>query len=146
MTLEVRADNPAAQQLYRRFGFARVGIRPKYYEGTVDAWIMWAGNLQSESYQQRLARTFGGADEGITMLEYQRGSSFRPSLVLALETSCDETSVAILKDGQQVVCNRIASQEELHARYGEAARKIRMPARTLRSSIRSSRKCSKTVP
>ncbi|MBT9583062.1 tRNA (adenosine(37)-N6)-threonylcarbamoyltransferase complex transferase subunit TsaD [bacterium] len=52
------------------------------------------------------------------MLEYQRGSSFRPFLVLALETSCDETSVAILKDGQQVVCNRIASQEELHARYG----------------------------
>ncbi|MBT9583063.1 ribosomal protein S18-alanine N-acetyltransferase [bacterium] len=59
MTLEVRADNPAAQQMYRRFGFARVGIRPKYYEGSVDAWIMWAGNLQSESYQQRLAGLSG---------------------------------------------------------------------------------------
>ncbi len=55
MTLEVRADNLAAQQMYRRFGFARVGIRPKYYEGSVDAWIMWAGNLQSSSYQERLA-------------------------------------------------------------------------------------------
>jgi ribosomal-protein-alanine N-acetyltransferase len=55
MTLEVRADNPAAQHMYRRFGFARVGVRPKYYEGSVDAWIMWAGNLRSESYQQRLA-------------------------------------------------------------------------------------------
>lgn len=54
MTLEVRADNPAAQQMYKRFGFARVGVRPKYYEGVVDAWIMWAGNLHSESYRERL--------------------------------------------------------------------------------------------
>ena len=54
MTLEVRADNVVAQNLYRRFGFYRVGIRPRYYENSVDAWIMWAGNLASESYQQRL--------------------------------------------------------------------------------------------
>lgn len=54
MTLEVRADNPAAQSMYKKFGFARVGIRPKYYDGTVDAWIMWAGNLHSESYRERL--------------------------------------------------------------------------------------------
>ncbi len=54
MTLEVRADNPAAQAMYKRFGFARVGVRPKYYDGTVDAWIMWAGNLHSESYRERL--------------------------------------------------------------------------------------------
>ena len=59
MTLEVRADNPQAQQLYRRFGFARVGVRPKYYQGSVDAWIMWAGNLASPSYQQRLAGLSG---------------------------------------------------------------------------------------
>jgi N6-L-threonylcarbamoyladenine synthase len=52
------------------------------------------------------------------MVEYQRAVSFSPSLVLALETSCDETSVAILKNGREVLCNRIASQEELHARYG----------------------------
>lgn len=61
MTLEVRADNLAAQRMYRRFGFARVGIRPKYYEGTVDAQIMWAGDLGSQSYQERLA---GLAPEG----------------------------------------------------------------------------------
>jgi len=59
MTLEVRADNLPAQQMYRRFGFARVGIRPKYYESRIDAWIMWAGNLHSSSYQQRLAELCG---------------------------------------------------------------------------------------
>lgn len=62
MTLEVRADNPPAQQMYRRFGFARVGIRPKYYEGRVDAWIMWAGDLHSESYRERLAGLAGGRE------------------------------------------------------------------------------------
>ena len=54
MTLEVRADNPAAQRMYKQFGFARVGVRPRYYDGTVDAWIMWAGNLHSDSYRERL--------------------------------------------------------------------------------------------
>jgi ribosomal-protein-alanine N-acetyltransferase len=60
MTLEVRADNRVAQNLYRRFGFYRVGIRPRYYENSVDAWIMWAGNLASESYQQRLLELEAG--------------------------------------------------------------------------------------
>ena len=55
-TLEVRDDNPAAQKMYRRFGFAKVGTRKAYYEGKVDGWIMWAGNLLSESYEERLRR------------------------------------------------------------------------------------------
>lgn len=38
--LEVRADNPRAQQLYTRFGFERIHIRRKYYRDGVDAWIM----------------------------------------------------------------------------------------------------------
>lgn len=54
VTLEVRADNTVAQQMYRRFGFARVGIRKKYYQNEFDGWVMWAGNLQSQLYQDRL--------------------------------------------------------------------------------------------
>lgn len=38
--LEVRADNPRAQQLYRRFGFEQIHIRPRYYRDGVDALIM----------------------------------------------------------------------------------------------------------
>ncbi|MEM8639382.1 MAG: tRNA (adenosine(37)-N6)-threonylcarbamoyltransferase complex transferase subunit TsaD [Cyanobacteria bacterium P01_G01_bin.54] len=37
--------------------------------------------------------------------------------VLALETSCDETAVAIVRD-RQILSNVIASQIELHRRYG----------------------------
>jgi ribosomal-protein-alanine N-acetyltransferase len=38
--LEVRADNPRAQQLYRRFGFDQIHVRPRYYRDGVDALIM----------------------------------------------------------------------------------------------------------
>jgi N6-L-threonylcarbamoyladenine synthase len=39
-------------------------------------------------------------------------------LVLALESSCDETAAAIVKDGRQILSNSIASQVDLHAVYG----------------------------
>lgn len=38
-------------------------------------------------------------------------------LVLAIETSCDETAVAILR-GQQLLASEVASQIALHAQYG----------------------------
>lgn len=38
--------------------------------------------------------------------------------ILGIETSCDETSAAVVKDGEKVLSNLIASQVELHARYG----------------------------
>lgn len=37
---------------------------------------------------------------------------------LAIETSCDETSVAILKNGREVLANVIYSQIEIHEKYG----------------------------
>src|SRR5262249_40015991 len=38
--------------------------------------------------------------------------------VLAIETSCDETSAAIVVDGREVRSNIVSSQVDLHARYG----------------------------
>ena len=38
--------------------------------------------------------------------------------ILAIETSCDETSAAVVREGRLVLSNVIASQSELHARYG----------------------------
>jgi ribosomal-protein-alanine N-acetyltransferase len=41
-TLEVRASNEAAIDLYRSFGFIASGVRPKYYpDDKEDALIMW---------------------------------------------------------------------------------------------------------
>ncbi len=38
--------------------------------------------------------------------------------VLGIETSCDETAAAVVEDGRRVLSNVIASQVEMHARYG----------------------------
>lgn len=38
--------------------------------------------------------------------------------ILAIETSCDETSVAVVKNGREVLSNVISSQIEIHARFG----------------------------
>jgi N6-L-threonylcarbamoyladenine synthase len=38
--------------------------------------------------------------------------------ILGIETSCDETAAAIVEDGTNVISNQVASQIELHARYG----------------------------
>src|ERR687896_298291 len=39
-------------------------------------------------------------------------------LVLGIETSCDETGVALVADGRRVRSNVLADQQTLHARYG----------------------------
>src|SRR5207247_210675 len=38
--------------------------------------------------------------------------------ILAIETSCDETSVAVVQDGRHILANVIASQIPLHQKYG----------------------------
>lgn len=39
-------------------------------------------------------------------------------LVLGIETSCDETSAAIVEDGKRILSNIIASQTDLHSKFG----------------------------
>ena len=39
-------------------------------------------------------------------------------LILGIETSCDETSIAIVKDGKEVLSNYISSQIAIHKEYG----------------------------
>ncbi len=42
----------------------------------------------------------------------------RRGLILALETSCDETAAALVADDGRIRANVVASQAELHARFG----------------------------
>ncbi|WP_284036789.1 tRNA (adenosine(37)-N6)-threonylcarbamoyltransferase complex transferase subunit TsaD [Neobacillus sp. 114] len=39
-------------------------------------------------------------------------------LILGIETSCDETAVAIIKNGREITANVVASQIESHKRFG----------------------------
>ena len=49
--------------------------------------------------------------------------------ILAVESSCDETAVSIVRDGREVLCDCIASQVDLHKIYGGVVPEIasRMP-------------------
>lgn len=40
------------------------------------------------------------------------------SLIMAIESSCDETACAIVKGGREVVANVVASQVKVHEKYG----------------------------
>src|ERR1700690_2201247 len=40
------------------------------------------------------------------------------ALVLGIESSCDETSVAVVEGGRRVLATETASQMDLHSRYG----------------------------
>ena len=39
-------------------------------------------------------------------------------MILAIETSCDETSIAILKDGKDLLANVVSTQIETHKKFG----------------------------
>lgn len=42
----------------------------------------------------------------------------KETIILGIETSCDETSAAVVADGRKVLSNVISSQVALHAEYG----------------------------
>ena len=42
----------------------------------------------------------------------------RESLILGIETSCDETAAAVVADGRHILSNVVASQEAIHRKYG----------------------------
>ena len=45
-------------------------------------------------------------------------TDLKPARLLSLETSCDETAAAVIENGRALISSVVASQMELHARYG----------------------------
>ena len=108
LTLEVRASNAAAQELYRRFGFAPAGVRKGYYADTgEDALVMWAHDIDAAGLRRAPRRHRRRHPR-----PHDRGSSVsddRP--ILGIETSCDETAAAVVVDGQHgAVVGRVAAR------------------------------------
>ena len=70
MTLEVRASNSVAQNLYRKYTFKEMGVRRRYYsDNGEDALVMWTDALDSESFlttfeenERKLAERLGAAE------------------------------------------------------------------------------------
>lgn len=118
-TLEVRASNTGAQNLYKHVGLSYVGMRPHYYSDREDACI-YTGPLPL------LAHDVAGMDlrinettaETTTALSGTAGQEAVPELIVALETSCDETAAAIIDGQGHIVADVVASQIDFHARFG----------------------------
>ncbi len=49
--------------------------------------------------------------------EFNIGEGYN-NLIMAIESSCDETACAIVKNGREVLSNVVASQIKTHAKYG----------------------------
>ncbi len=45
-------------------------------------------------------------------------NSQNDTIILAIESSCDETAVAIIKNGHEILSNVVSTQIEIHRRYG----------------------------
>lgn len=94
--LEVRADNPIAQKLYRKLGFVQIDLRKNYYRPD-------------------------GVDAIVMRLDLSRfevpGFGLKQPIVLGIESSCDETGVGIVR-GNTLLANVISSSMDEHARFG----------------------------
>jgi N6-L-threonylcarbamoyladenine synthase len=45
-------------------------------------------------------------------------TDLKPARILAIETSCDETAAAVLENGRILLASTVASQMDIHARFG----------------------------
>ena len=45
-------------------------------------------------------------------------TDLKPARILAIETSCDETACAVIESGRALLASTVASQMDIHARYG----------------------------
>ncbi len=113
LTLEVRPSNATAIALYESVGLRAVGVRPGYYTDTgEDAVIMW-GDLP----QPPVSADAAFADH-IDAQGMAPGSGHTSELILAIESSCDETAAAVMRGGHELLSNVVASQVDFHARFG----------------------------
>jgi N6-L-threonylcarbamoyladenine synthase len=45
-------------------------------------------------------------------------TELKPARILAIESSCDETACAVIENGRALLASTVASQMDIHARYG----------------------------
>lgn len=129
-SLEVRASNEGAQALYEAIGLRSLGVRPRYYADGEDAVIMEGPlplakhDVAGMELQVHDAAAEARADchpERSAQHEVE-GSHAVPTvvrpLILAIESSCDETAAAIVDGNGTLVADVVASQIDFHARFG----------------------------
>ena len=125
ISLEVEKDNEAAHACYESLGLADVACRPDYYGPGSDAVIMRA-TLPLAADAARLGErpeprasirpwpiAFGERTDATREKIDEAGA-----LILAIESSCDETAMAVIDEHGNVCSSVVATQIDFHARFG----------------------------
>ncbi len=122
-SLEVEAENKGAIALYRSLGFDEAGRRRNYYGQGCDALVMTANlplvlpvDAASPEPTAAVCRVWPLAEPQRT--EAERAQIAEAQLVLAIESSCDETAVAIIDREGHMLANQVSTQIDFHARFG----------------------------
>ena len=117
MTLEVRASNTGAHAFYERLGLKDIGIRPRYYSDGGNACIYEGPLPLSErdvaGMELRLNAAAAHAGEAAGECVPLEGK-----LILAIESSCDETAAALIDEAGTIIADVVASQIDFHSRFG----------------------------
>ena len=116
MTLEVRASNTGAHAFYQRLGLQSIGKRPRYYSDKEDALIFEGPLPLAEHDVAGMELRLNDAAKGASAAE---GSiKIQGRLILAIESSCDETACALIDEAGTIVSDVVASQIDFHSRFG----------------------------
>ncbi len=122
-TLEVRAGNAGAIAFYQNLGLRDQGARPHYYQDGEDARIMTGplpaatGDVAGMRLQVQ-AENPTEAEAGSTDERTNGPSAAHRPLILAIESSCDETAAAIIDGTGTLQSSVVASQIDFHSRFG----------------------------
>jgi N6-L-threonylcarbamoyladenine synthase len=110
--LEVRPKNVEAMALYKKWGFIPVGLRKRYYTDTGEDALVMMRPVGAAGPLGRDAGAAGATRGGIAGRRRLRGP------LLAIESSCDDSSAAVLSPDGDVLSNVVHSQDAIHERYG----------------------------
>ena len=119
-SLEVRAGNDGAQAFYRALDFEPLGKRPRYYSDGEDALIMQGplplAHHDVAGMELQIDNALHSQEELRAQAAPARAMA-RP-LILAIESSCDETAAAIVDGEGNLIADVVASQIDFHSRFG----------------------------
>ena len=110
MHLEVDVNNSEAVDLYEKYRFMTMRTRKNYYENGDDAYDMVRGLINNN-----------------------------PKVILAIESSCDETACAVVDEDLNVLSSIVTSQIDVHARFGGVIPEVasRMHVEQISTIVRS---------
>lgn len=112
IVLEVAVSNIVAKTFYEHAGFQVIAKRPNYYPGGVDALICSAAlplNVPADTTK---------APKTVLHASKKRRENVAHPVILAVETSCDETAMAVIDGNGALLSNVVSTQIDFHARFG----------------------------